>query len=178
MSNRTLFLRGTIDSESTGAIIEAIIRINQEDDSANLVGDLEENRSPIHLHIQSSGGAVTDAFALVDIMENSKTPIYTYADGYCYSAAFSIFITGSKRFANKHSWFLIHNMKTKLGNYTTQNISDNLEWLNALEEQQLDHLMEHTNISKSQLKKISTNNLEYMFSAEQAIADGVADEIL
>lgn len=178
MGSRLLFLRGSINEENTGEIIEQILNINLSDDSANLVGELEQNREPIHLHIQSNGGAVLDALTLIDIMKNSKTPIYTYADGYVYSAAVYIFVVGSKRFVNKHSWLLIHNMKTKLGNYTTQNISDNLEWLNALEKQTADILLENTKISQKQLQKINTNNLEYLFDSEQAIQDGVADEIL
>lgn len=176
--NRLMFLRGTITEENTGDIIEQILNINLEDNSSNLVGDLESSREPIHLHIQSNGGAVLDALALVDVMKNSITPIYTYADGYVYSAAVYIFVSGYKRFANKHSWFLLHNMKTKLGNYTTQNISDNLEWLNMLEKQTADILLENTKISQKQLQKINTNNLEYLFTAEQAVSDGVVDEIL
>lgn len=178
MSSRLLFLRGTINEENTGEIIEQILNINLSDDSANLVGELEQNREPIHLHIQSNGGSVPDALALIDIMKNSKTPIYTYADGYVYSAAVYIFITGYKKFTNKHTWFMIHNIKTKLGNYTTQNISDNLEWLNVLEKQMADILLDNTKINPKQLQKITTNNLEYFFTSEKAILDGVADEIL
>ena len=92
MGSRLLFLRGTINEENTGEIIEQILNINLSDDSANLVGELEQNREPIHLHIQSNGGAVLDALALVDIIKNSKTPIYTYVDGYVYSAAVYIFV--------------------------------------------------------------------------------------
>ena len=58
-------------------------------------------REPIKLYINSNGGAIDDMWSLIDIMLNSKTPIYTYCTGYAMSAGFLIFLAGSKRFMTK-----------------------------------------------------------------------------
>ena len=49
-------------------------------------------------------------FNVVDIIERSPTPIYTYIDGYAASAATLISIAGHKRFMGKHSLMLLHEL--------------------------------------------------------------------
>ena len=49
-------------------------------------------------------------FNVVDVIERSPTPIYTYIDGYAASAATLISIAGHKRFMGKHSLMLLHEL--------------------------------------------------------------------
>lgn len=177
-SDRVLSLRGIIDEDNTGKLIDRILQINFEDENNNLVESKIKDRQPIHLHLQSSGGSVSDAFALVDTILNSETPVYTFCDGYAYSAAVFIYLAGERRFSFKHSWFIIHNIKTKLGSLTTQNIQDNLDYLNVLENQILEFLTSRTKLGKVELLEKLNHNMEYMLTSEQALSKGIVTDIL
>ena len=61
-----------------------------------------EDRKPIHIYLQNGGGEISYMWLLIDIMEMSKTPIYTVAMNVCASAAaLEIFMCGKKRFMLK-----------------------------------------------------------------------------
>lgn len=174
--NRILSLRGEIEADKVGPIIDQILLINKEDEDAGLVEESAEYRQPIHLHIQSGGGDVLDSFALADVMITSYTPIYTYCDGYVESAAMNVYLAGSKRFVYPHSRFLIHNMRTTLENKTNSNIHEYVEYLNDLELYEIDFLRRGTKISHSEITNIIQHNIEYLFGSAKAIELGVATQ--
>ena len=64
----------------------------------------------IDLHIQSGGGSLMPTLYVCDVIKNSDTPIHTYIDGYCASAASLISVCGSKRYMTRHSALLIHQL--------------------------------------------------------------------
>lgn len=168
--NRLLSLRGDIEADKVGPIIDQILLINKEDEECCSI----EDRNPIHLHIQSGGGDVLDSFALADVMITSHTPIYTYCDGYVESAAMNVYLAGCKRYVYPHSRFLIHNMKTTLENKTNRNINDYVGYLNDLEMYEIDFLTKGTKISESEIRNIIQHNIEYLFGSAKAIELGVA----
>ena len=67
-----------------------------------------EERKPIKFIIDSCGGELNACFSIVDTIENSLTPVYTYNVGKAYSAGGIIFISGKKRFSYPRSSFLWH----------------------------------------------------------------------
>lgn len=70
-------------------IVHHIIQYNRDDENIPT-----ENRKPIKLYVNSPGGDIYEGFALVDAIQLSKTPIYTYNVGTCASMAFLIYIAG------------------------------------------------------------------------------------
>ena len=67
-----------------------------------------KERKPIKLLIFSHGGYLQETMALVDLIEISKTPVYTINTGQALSAGLVILLAGHKRFAMKNSTCLIH----------------------------------------------------------------------
>ena len=94
------FLTGNVDGESIEKAIRWI-----------LMG--AQNPSPEHpmkLYINSDGGNLTDAFALMDVMRTSPVPIATVGMGNLMSSAFMIFAAGTKgqRAIAKNTSIMIH----------------------------------------------------------------------
>lgn len=85
--------------------IKQIIQWNREDNRKKIP---VEQRVPIRLMIHSYGGDLDTCFALIDVMNLSKTPIYTYNMNACMSAGALIYINGHKRFAMSLSTVLLH----------------------------------------------------------------------
>ena len=82
-------------------IVKKIIDWNKED-----VG--VENPIPIKIFFFSPGGELDVNNALIDVITLSKTPIYGYNIGRCYSAAAYIFLSCHKRFGLANAQFVLH----------------------------------------------------------------------
>ena len=109
IEKRLYFLSDDVDNSSIGQLTWSILYQIAEDDEKDKK-EKDYKREPIKLYINSYGGAVYDMWGLIDVIQNSKTPVYTYCTGYAMSAAFKIFLAGHKRYCYKHSTFMYHQM--------------------------------------------------------------------
>ncbi|OME55558.1 hypothetical protein BSK59_13870 [Paenibacillus odorifer] len=139
---RVLYLYDTITNQSVAPILAAIIECNIEDDSNET-----EKREPIHLYINSGGGVMYDANALLSAMDSSKTPIYTYCHGYAMSAALTIFVGGHKRFAGKHATFMLHQPNEKLGEDKLFVLENRIEETKRLMSNRIQYIWNRTNLT-------------------------------
>jgi ATP-dependent Clp protease protease subunit len=100
LENSVHFLTGEICEDNIYAAVEWIVYENL---------DTKEERL-LTLYINSTGGDLYQAFALIDIMRNSQHPIRTIGLGAVMSAAFLIFSAGTKgeRYATKNCSFMSH----------------------------------------------------------------------
>lgn len=97
-----LFLYGAIDENNSKEIISAIYACN---------GAPEEEKPPfIELHINSQGGAVYYAMAVIAAMRKSSIPIHTICSGNAASCAAHIFIEGAKgrRYMHADATLMFH----------------------------------------------------------------------
>ena len=174
---RTFYLSDDIDSSSIGFINFALLTLIEKDNETEKKSKGDFVRKPIKLYINSSGGAIYDMWGLIDIIENSETPIYTYCTGYAMSAAFVIFVTGHKRFISNHATLLYHQVAC-WNRDLYQDIVDyesERDWLqNTME----NFVKTHTNIKQSKLNSIRKNKIDWYIHANEAIELGVADEII
>lgn len=68
----------------------------------------ERGAKSITLCISSPGGAPDQAFYAYEILKNYPVPITTHNVGSVHSAAMTLFLAGSKRFAVPNASFLMH----------------------------------------------------------------------
>lgn len=103
LKQRKLFLNSEIDQFTVADIVKHIMQINKEDK------DIEPaDRQPILLYVTSNGGEIDSGFELIDVIMNSKTPVYTINLGFQYSMGFLIGLAGHKRYATANAKFLMH----------------------------------------------------------------------
>jgi ATP-dependent Clp protease, protease subunit len=103
---RVIYLNEDISSFTIANIVPLIHSINKEDEGKSV-----EERKPIHLHITSYGGSAYDGWQIVSTIENSKTPVYTFVEGYAMSMGLPIFLAGHKRFLGKYATLLYHELR-------------------------------------------------------------------
>ena len=107
--NKIFFYCG-VGSKEVLELNRAIMRL---DSDMQIVGlKLGIQPPPIELHIHSDGGSAFSGMAAMDAILRSKTPIHTYIDGSAASAATLMSVAGAKRFINKNSFILIHQLST------------------------------------------------------------------
>lgn len=174
--NRLYFLYGDITTKNCASIAYDITKINLEDDEKDNK-EKSFRREPIHIYINSYGGSVYAMWMLIDAIESSKTPVYTYCNGYCMSAAFQIFLAGHKRFISKHATLMYHQIYCwRSGKY--QDLVDDREHTDHLNEQIESYVIERTNLTSDDLQQIREKKKDTYFTAANAVERGIADEII
>lgn len=164
-----------IDFEIDDSLLEvsrSIIRFNIEDNKNNVPKD---KRKPIKLLIFTNGGNVDAMFNLVDTIEISKTPVYTYNMGNALSAGFQILIAGHKRYCMQRSAALYHSGSGTTSGTFEQTEAQMKEYKRIVEMMQ-ENTKKYTNIDAKMFNK--NKNKEWYMSSQDQIKYGVVDEII
>lgn len=167
---RKLFLNDQISQDSVGDIVRHIMQFNKEDKGKDI-----ESRTPITLYLSSVGGDVDAGFELIDVMLNSKTPVYTVNLGFQYSIGFLIGLAGSKRYGTENAKYLMHDGTTMLYNSGSK-VRDQMEFQRKIEERIKRYI-----ISRSKLTEEEYNDklrVEWYVFADEAKEKGFVDYII
>lgn len=177
-SGRSLYLTEQVDKESIQPLIEAIHEYNEIDDYNHkyytYLLEQEYKEMPINLYINSPGGDIDACLALLNVMENSKTPIYTHCIGSAASAALIIFSVGSKRIAYKHSSFMYHQLSSYSGG-TFKDIEEQYEQVKIIQSNLEKIFLRYTKFTEKELEVIKNTKKDYYFDYKVALQKGVAD---
>lgn len=170
LKNRKLYLNAGIDMCTVEEVVKHIIRYNIEDKDIPV-----DQREPIKLYITSPGGDVYAGFELVDVIESSKTPVYTINLGYQFSMGFLLGLCGHKRYATKHSKFLWHDGTSGTINSSAK-VRDEIAFQERNEERIREYVLAHTKIDPELYD--SKLRVEWYMFADEAKELGVTDYIV
>ena len=155
---------------STGNLIKFILE-------RNLM--TKDRPKQIKVIINSPGGEVSSAFALIDTMKGSKIPIYTYGLGMIASCGLLTFIAGQKgkRLITRNTSILSHQ-------FTWGTIGKEHELFAAVKEFDLtkqriyEHYKKCTGMSEANIKKYLLPPEDVWLTAKEAVKYGIADEVV
>lgn len=130
---------------------------------------------PIRLFINSFGGSVYDGLALVDVIQQSDTPVHTISIGSSMSMGLWIFMYGEKRFVGENATLMYHEIATfvwdKLENLKLEVIE--CERLQAMIDSKI---VASTKVTQDTLDDYRTRKAEWYISSEKAIELGFAEK--
>lgn len=169
MLSRKIFLEGSITNETACEIIQRIMILASEDDSA-----------PIDLLINSPGGEWRAGLLLVDAIETSPVPIRLFCLGRAYSMAAILFASGTHgRFMlPRSSQLMLH--EPLLGDGiagSTSSIKTVAETLGAVKRQMIKLLSDRTGRTEAEIEEVSCSEPKY-FDPVQSIEFGLADSVV
>lgn len=170
LKQRKLFLNTEIDQISIADIAKHILQYNKEDK-----GKVVETREPILLYVVSNGGELDSGFELIDIIQNSKTPVYTINLGYQYSMGFLIGLAGHKRFATKNAKYLMHDGSNFVYNSGAK-AQDQMEFNRKVEERVKQYILSRSNVTSDEYD--SKLRVEWYLFADEAKEKGFVDYII
>jgi len=171
LEGRRLYINYNIDSNIVDDIVYHIMRYNREDKGIDV-----PNRKPIILYINSNGGSVPDGYAVIDAIVNSKTPVFTVNQGYCYSMGFLIFLAGHKRYSMPSATFLMHDGATAAWDSTAK-VKDRMNFeTNQVEVYTKNYILSRTKIDDKLYEE--KYRVEWYFYPEEAKKYGVSDYIV
>ena len=167
---RDVYLVGDIEKEPARAVIERIREM------AN------DNSKPIALYINSAGGNVTDGLALHDSIRQivrRGIEVTIVVQGMAYSMASIVLQAASpgRRFAQPHSWIMIHEPAKWAGWQSTSAAAQHLDRLKQMQGQIYDILSKR---SGRPLNKIirDTKRTDFYLDAHKALEYGLIDGIV
>ncbi len=163
----TFYLTGDIDEVSCGDVIRWILSEN-----------VSQQHSELRLFINSCGGELYSAFALIDIMRASRIPIHTIGLGSLMSAAFLIFISGAKgnRSITKNTSVMSHQFSTFYEG-KEHDIKASEKETRYVKQRMLDIMKEQCPMDEKTIKRKLLPPSDVWLSAEECVELGVADGI-
>ena len=170
VKNRELWLRGEITDWSIHRIISDIREYNRQDYLTPI-----PERIPIKLFIDSNGGATVAGLSVIDVINASKTPVWTINISKAYSMAFQIMISGHKRFAFKNSSFLLHD-GSEGGYDSSSKFRDRLKFNDDLEKIMINNIVSRTKISEKEYEK--NVRREWYMLVPEALELGIVDQVV
>ena len=170
LQERRLFLEEEVTQPVVSEIVRNILRFNQEDK-----GKDASERKPIMLFVSTVGGDVEAGSELIDVIMNSKTPVYTINIGFQYSMGFIIGLAGHKRFASKNAKYLIHDGYESVGN-SSYKAQDRMEFNKRIEERDRQFILDRTKITPEEFN--ANSRIEWYMFAHEAKEKGITDYII
>lgn len=130
--------------------------------------------SKIHVRINSNGGSVFAAYAIMNLLKTHKAEVITYNDGIAASAATIIAMAGDKVVTALGSVWMVHLPATIVfGN--ANDFKKAVEVLNTITESMIDIYNHKTGIERNELEKML--NEDTWLTGTQALQKGFADEV-
>lgn len=168
LDNSIHFLIGEIDEDNVNDCIKWITYEN-----------LDSKDKVLTLYINSTGGDLYQAFALIDIMQSSIKTIRVIGIGAVMSAAFLIFASGTKgeRYAAKNTSFMCHQFTESMDN-KYHDLKATMKENDLCNMRMVQILKEATGLPPSKVKTKLLPASDVYLSAEEVVELGVADAIL
>ena len=139
--------------------------------------DREKRGQEISFYIKSPGGSVDETLALVDTMRLLGSPVATYCIGYAYSGAAVLLAAGQKgkRFILPHAKVMIHQ---PYGGVTGQAEDIRIQAERIInDKRELNRILAECT-GQSYDRVHADGERDKYFSAQEALAYGLVDEIL
>jgi len=168
LENSVHFLSGEIADENINECIKWIIYEN-----------FDVREKTLTLYINSMGGDLYSALALVDVMKSSVHPIRTITIGSAMSAAFLIAASGThgERYAGKNATFMCHQFSENTeGKY--HDLKATMKGNEMSNEMMVAVLKEATGLAPSVIKKKLLPASDVYLTPQEAIELGIADHLL
>ena len=176
---RKILLSGNISGETIKEVIEKIMEINRDDDLKNR-DYIDWKRKPIKLYINSFGGSVYDGLALVDVIKQSVTPVYTVCIGSAMSMGLWIYLAGEKRYVGENSTLMFHDISNWVYD-KSETIKQELKEMLRLQEMLLTEIQSRSLVKRETLDDYINRKAEWYIPSDKAIklklSDGYYKEI-
>lgn len=164
-----ILLMGPISSNNIITPIEIIL-------NANLSPEL--NIKFITLLINSPGGSLHDAFALIDVMQGSQIPIHTVGIGLIASAGLLIFMSGAKghRTLTPNTSILSHQWQGGMIGKSHELLTAQRNF-SLMNDKVYSLYKKNTSLDAEKINEVLLPPNDVWLSAEEALSYGICDKI-
>jgi ATP-dependent Clp protease, protease subunit len=164
-----MLLMGEINDISVKSVIEWILHENHV---------RKKKQKELLLMVCSEGGSVSDAFALIDVMQSSKIPVKTVGLGEISSAGLMIFIAGAagRRVLTPRTSILSHQFSWHSAGKVHELFATVKEF-ELTHQRMIDLYRACTGLSDDDIARVLLPPQDVYLSAEEAQQYGICDQI-
>jgi ATP-dependent Clp protease protease subunit len=166
LKERIIFLGSEVNDQIGNRICAQLLLLSAEDD-----------KSDIHLYINSPGGSVSAGMAIYDTMQFIKNDVATYAMGMAASMGQLLLCAGTtgKRFALPHARIMMHQPSGGIGG-TASDIAIQAEQMLYTKRMFQERVAFHTGQTLAQIE--ADSDRDRWFAAEEAKDYGFIDKVV
>lgn len=162
-ATRTIFFFGSISDESVSRAIVALEIFDTTD-------------GPIRMVLYSGGGEVDAGFALYDAIRTNHNLVVCDCFGTIHSMAVLILQAASLRRISPECRFLLHEGSAGVDNVPTRSLAQISHEIQTMHKRYVQIIADRSKGSIEDIESLCSK--ESYFNAEQAVALGIADEVL
>jgi ATP-dependent Clp protease protease subunit len=168
LNNSIFFLTGEIDEDNVTECIKWLTFEN-----------LDSKSKILTLYINSTGGSLYDAFALIDIIKSSNHPVRTIAIGAAMSSAFLILASGTRgeRFIAKNASLMCHQFTESMDS-KYHDLKATMRENDLSNAKMVEILKEATGLATSKIKAKLLPASDVYLTPQEALDLGIADQLL
>ena len=168
LDNNVFYLYGDIDDDNVAKCIKWITYEN-----------VDKKEKVLTLYINSLGGDLYQAFALIDVMRHSKHPVRVIAIGAIMSAAFLIFASGTRgeRYIASNTSTMCHQLFDSIEN-KYHDMKSALKEADICNEKMVEILKVATGLTPSRIKQRLLPASDVFLTAQELVELNIADHIL
>jgi len=160
-------LSGSIDMDTTQAVVSQLLEWEEEG----------AERNAVTIIINSDGGNLTDAFAIIDSIKMSRFKVTTVGIGEISSAGAMILLAGDVRYMTDHAILMLHEPRwIDSGSERLMGKRTFLDFQERLHGTVLEYLEEKSGESRAYWQEVLREDF-HMF-AEEALSLGLIEGIL
>jgi ATP-dependent Clp protease protease subunit len=169
LENSVFFLNGEIAEENIGECIKWLTYENLEKDIKTLT-----------IYVNSYGGDIYQAFALIDAIRLNKHNIKIVATGAAMSAAFLILSAGTPghRYATQHTGLMSHQFSSESESLKYHDLKSTMKELDWINERMYNILKSTTGLDGRTVKRKLLAESDVYFKAEDLLKYGVIDHVI
>ena len=174
IEQRRVFLYDDVNSDSIFECVYCLHRIMDYDRKFGC------DKKPVYIMINTDGGELHECFTLLSLIEQMKDDGYeiiTVNMGRAFSAGFLILISGTSRFAYRHSYAMFHDLSGGCSG-KFQNLKEYMNFISKLRKDCTEIVEKYTKISNEQLSLWLSNKEDKFFNAEECLEFGICDKVL
>ena len=136
-----------------------------------------EEQGKVYLYINSDGGDLFAALAIIDRLLTSKIDIITICEGCVASAGVLISLAGKERYIRENSYMLIHEIRSGcLGKYSE--MQDDMKNNDILMKQLKNYMNERCNNKKLKKKLTKVLKHDHIWPSDKCLKFGLVNKII
>ena len=170
--NGVLHMDKEFNQENCMPLVKMIIEYN--------LMPTEKAPTVIHLYINSPGGLVDSCMHLIDIIKQSRIPVYTYGMGSIASCGVMLMMAGAKghRYLTQNTAVMSHEFSggTRGQYHDMVESRKHMDWTN---EKLMEHYIKCTGKKEPYIRKhMLAPKTDHWLTPEEAVKHGIADQVI
>ena len=170
--NGIIFMEDEFNQKNCMPLVKMIMEFN--------LMPAEKAPEIIHLYINSPGGLVDSCMHLIDVVKQSRIPVYTYGMGSIASCGVMLMMAGAKghRYLTQNTAVMSHEFSggTRGQYHDMVDQQPHMEWTNL---KLMEHYIKCTGKKAPYIRKhLLAPKTDHWLTPEEAVKHGIADQII